>query len=650
MVITTVLIQRTNYTILSLILLASGTAHAFQPTLPAFVNSLSRQQQQCCNLIASEKAIPFKRSSGLKIKILEEEQDDEEAYDILEEVDDIPIEDVAAAIPGVGPRINPRDVVYMEEDLADFLLKEGADDSSLVYDQPKVQKVFYTPPVKKAWAENEDVFQVARDDQKHEAIDKVLDFQKEFLYFTEKMFRILQKLKKLEETNSYFQGILADYLKLSKDIEGLDKNITSFMAQYNDLLLINTANKTLTTSAVEEKMRFLLNTYSTKINNTIHVISMPMKYWSSKRPLDGFFDVDAVLESMDEDAAADIFRLDLNMSSWIYNEQDFHDNRRLIIFDYQFNLKNLWLASVKLYPDDTYAIPTHWIKALCEQKKYEEFREEQKDKAGYDWTSSPMSTKISWWSQEELESTNVAELKEYWKLYGGYDTVPQRGIEMEEIENADEDENNELTFEEENILAWQKWMEEVYDEEDDNMLEDEMSEEEAFIDDKKVDPWVRDVAAFDKEFKQESEDFKRAIYTKEEYEVLPEEDDDVVNSTAKFRGHLVIACSSSEQDMELSVKITERMDKEFGTQVFVETRVYGHAKPDDNVYEIWLESWNVDLLHSKRRATFDRDWTGPKVVDDATLDALVEQIRFLISDDARFSFDFNEFVDLVQAE
>jgi hypothetical protein len=64
------------------------------------------------------------------------------------------------------------------------------------------------------------------------------------------------------------------------------------------------------------------------------------------------------------------------------------------------------------------------------------------------------------------------------------------------------------------------------------------------------------------------------------------------------------------------------------------------AREEDNVFEIWLESYEIDLLHSKKRATSvgTQDWTGPAEVDDAQIDYLTERVRFLISDDARYSY------------
>ncbi len=67
----------------------------------------------------------------------------------------------------------------------------------------------------------------------------------------------------------------------------------------------------------------------------------------------------------------------------------------------------------------------------------------------------------------------------------------------------------------------------------------------------------------------------------------------------EFRGHLIIACTGEDRDLDIAEKITTRFEKEFGKKVFVETRVMALAREEDNVFEIWLESYEIDLLHSK---------------------------------------------------
>ena len=36
--------------------------------------------------------------------------------------------------------------------------------------------------------------------------------------------------------------------------------------------------------------------------------------------------------------------------------------------------------------------------------------------------------------------------------------------------------------------------------------------------------------------------------------------------------------------------------------MLVETRVLGHARAEDQVFEVWLELYKIDVLQSKRQA------------------------------------------------
>ena len=115
----------------------------------------------------------------------------------------------------------------------------------------------------------------------------------------------------------------------------------------------------------------------------------------------------------------------------------------------------------------------------------------------------------------------------------------------------------------------------------------------------------------------------------------------------EFRGHLVVACTGHDSDLEIAERITNRFQKEFGKKVYVETRVMALAREEDNVFEIWLESYEIDLLHSKKRATSNaKGWDGPADIDNSQIDYLVDRVRFLISDDARYSYRWDlEFAD-----
>ena len=69
-----------------------------------------------------------------------------------------------------------------------------------------------------------------------------------------------------------------------------------------------------------------------------------------------------------------------------------------------------------------------------------------------------------------------------------------------------------------------------------------------------------------------------------------------------YWGHLVVACGNFEEDLETAEKITEGMKKEFGNSIYTETKIYKHTMEANNVFEVWLESYEIDLLHSKRRS------------------------------------------------
>ena len=119
-----------------------------------------------------------------------------------------------------------------------------------------------------------------------------------------------------------------------------------------------------------------------------------------------------------------------------------------------------------------------------------------------------------------------------------------------------------------------------------------------------------------------------------EYDVVRDEE-----FIRDFRGHVIIACTGHDADLEIAERITVRFQQEFGKQVYVETRVMALAREDDNVYEIWIESYDIELLHSKKRAMANiKGWTGPAEIDDAQIEFLTNRVRFLISDDARYSY------------
>jgi hypothetical protein len=206
------------------------------------------------------------------------------------------------------------------------------------------------------------------------------------------------------------------------------------------------------------------------------------------------------------------------------------------------------------------------------------------------------------------------------------------------------------------MAAFENWMKEVYNPEWDrkDFDDDDMRDEDNVFSEFYVPPqhpdlptfedalddlndWHDEIGHDDDEHVKENPEIKeyrdmmgeKLMYTVKHDEEFQKE----------FRGHLVVACTGEDSDLEIAEKITSRFDQEFGKQVYVETRVEALARQEDNVFEVWLESYEIDLLHSKKRATGNsKGWTGPANCDEKQIDYLVSRVRFLISDDARYSY------------
>ncbi len=336
------------------------------------------------------------------------------------------------------------------------------------------------------------------------------------------------------------------------------------------------------------------------------------------------------LEQLDHETFDEI-NMCLNASAVNANGQEYaetiknEDPVRWLLYDLNFNVTNLMLAACKYNPEAPLLL-NHWMPQLCAYSRYADVRERD--------------FKFTW---EDCENADMDEFFNYFKGLG-YDEVPSftpKETNIIEVESGYDQEDITMS-------AFENWMDEVYNEE----------HEDLYFDDEEFQP-EHNVFDFDygledsdtvRGFKAEFEEFKnehsnetqawRDQYAKEsKYEIVEDEE-----GQEAFRGHLVVACCGSDQDLELAEKITLRMKDEFGKQVYVETRVYNHARQEDNVYEIWLESYDITLLHSRRGAFYNANqWGGPADVDDEQLDNVVERVRHLISDDARYSYHIHEF-------
>jgi hypothetical protein len=331
-----------------------------------------------------------------------------------------------------------------------------------------------------------------------------------------------------------------------------------------------------------------------------------------------------------------------------------YDFEKWLIYDLDFNVTNLVLAATKYSPDAP-LIFWHWLKQLQTYDRYQYVRDNDFNfEAG------------------DVENADIGELERYYRGFG-YDeipTMPQSETGLIAAEEMDE--------EEEKMAAFEEWMREVYNPEWDRKDFDDpgfdppdnvFSEEFVMPDHPDLPPmemFEEDLQDLFEEYARENPrpkndgnetEYKAAIEKyeqdlkefKEELGVYLETIDYKPNDVdgdefiEDFRGHLIVACGHFEADLDTAEKITTRMREEFGEKIYVETRIIARAREDDNVFEVWLESYEIDLLHSRRRNFLGTaGWKGPPNVDDDQLDYLVKEVRQRTSDEARLSFPVEE--------
>lgn len=336
------------------------------------------------------------------------------------------------------------------------------------------------------------------------------------------------------------------------------------------------------------------------------------------------------LEQLDHETLDEI-NMCLNASAVDADGQEYaetiknEDPLRWLLYDLNFNVTNLMLASCKHNPTAPLLL-NHWMPQLCAYSRYADARERD--------------FQFTW---EDCENADKNELLKYFQGLG-YDEIPNFTPKETNIVDV------ETEYDQEDITmsAFENWMDEVYSNENEDLyFDDEEFQPEhnvfdfdfGLADSDTVRGFKTEFEEFNKEHSNETQAWKEQFAKETKYEV-----DEDKEGTEAFRGHLVIACCGSDHDLELAEKISLRMTEEFGKQVYAETRVYNHARQEDNVYEIWLESYDIQLIHSRRGAFYNANqWSGPADVDDDQLDYITEKVRHLISDDSRYSYHIHEF-------
>lgn len=307
---------------------------------------------------------------------------------------------------------------------------------------------------------------------------------------------------------------------------------------------------------------------------------------------------------------------------------------RWLLYDLDFNVSNLILAAVKHNPEAP-VILQHWFPQLTTYARYEHARERAFD---FDW--------------DDVNNADISELERYYQGFG-YETIPKKAPGETGIIGFEDLDEEELK-----MAAFENWMIEVYNAEwdrtdfDDDSFRDEDNVFSEFFEEPQhpdlptFEDAQEDIRNWEEEMEEEGEtnqEYKDFMVTDKQYEMVVDEEFD-----KEFRGHLIVACTPNDDDVAIAEKITKRMGDELGKQIYVETRVMAHAREEDNVFEVWLESYEIDLLHSKKRASSNAEnWEGPAECDDAQIENLVDQVRHLISEESRFSYRFELDKDLV---
>jgi len=298
-----------------------------------------------------------------------------------------------------------------------------------------------------------------------------------------------------------------------------------------------------------------------------------------------------------------------------------------LIYDLDFNVSNLILAAVKHNPEAPILFQ-HWYPQLMTYERYQHARDRDFD---FNW--------------DDVENADIKELEKYY-LGFGYTEIPNKAPAETGIIGLED-----LDEEEMKMVAFENWVKEVYNPEydkkdfDDDSFQDEDNPFSHFYkapqhpDLPKFEDALEDIAEWEAEVDDDddtTEEYAHMMGHANKYKHIDDKEFE-----EEFRGHLVIACTPMDEDLEIAEKITKRMDGEFGKKVHVETRVVAHAREEDCVFEVWLESYEIDLLHSKKRASGNvEDWEGPAECDDEQIEYLVSEVGFLISDQARYSYRY----------
>ncbi len=107
------------------------------------------------------------------------------------------------------------------------------------------------------------------------------------------------------------------------------------------------------------------------------------------------------------------------------------------------------------------------------------------------------------------------------------------------------------------------------------------------------------------------------------------------------RGTLVVVTgpvTGGDKDLDDVDRLTSAVNEEFGDVVNVEHRVQGTT--EDNLFEVWIEAYEHDLLFSRRSAVYGKEWEGARDLGEGEEEVgrIINLVKDAVSDDAKFSY------------
>jgi hypothetical protein len=150
-----------------------------------------------------------------------------------------------------------------------------------------------------------------------------------------------------------------------------------------------------------------------------------------------------------------------------------------------------------------------------------------------------------------------------------------------------------------------------------------------------LDLYMSDKAVLRKEFSKKNVMQKMLVHD-------PVKRGEVIIETTPFRGPL--DPTTNEMDVTgdpdyIAVEHLRRTIKDkFGDVVDVISREKGIK--EDKYFEIRFEGFEWELLFSRRKASFDKEWEGAKdVMQEGEIERILETVEWHVSDEAKYTYD-----------